>query len=189
MSGAEISEGQAEVRIDTSLVPAGIAPRDHVMILLIGGSGSERNTLGLRAMEILRRSRAGTPFHVDLHGDTPGQLPMHSAVALELLLAQSGVDGTDLPRRAADRSALWRITLASHNGVLLLNNAASTRQIQPLLPSTGQGTVIVTSSRQLPGLRPNRTIWLDSTDAKDPAINAIPQPSAGLIRPAGAIEQ
>jgi DNA-binding SARP family transcriptional activator len=97
---------------------------------------------------------------IDLHGH--GQLaPVEVAAALDALLRQLGVAGDRIPNDLDARVALWRSELAGLRVLLLLDNAATSDQVAPLLP-TGPGCLtLVTSRRRLTGLDAARPFSLD----------------------------
>ena len=73
---------------------------------------------------------------VSLHGHTPGRDPLTPHTALAVLLAAVGVDARYLPGDLAGRTALWRDRMAGQKALIVLDNAASTAQVAPLLPAS-----------------------------------------------------
>ena len=99
--------------------------------------------------------RLGAGYHcvfIDLHGHTPGQDPVPPEVALAGLLTAVGVDARYLPEDLGGRTNLWRDRMAGQQALLVLDNAASSAQIAPLLPGGDDCLVLVTSRRHLAGL-------------------------------------
>jgi hypothetical protein len=91
---------------------------------------------------------------VDLHGHTAGREPAAPADVLATLLSADGTDPRQLPAGLDARSALWRQRLAGRRLLLVLDNAASSAQVAPLLPAAPACLVLVTSRRflgDLPG--------------------------------------
>jgi hypothetical protein len=91
---------------------------------------------------------------VDLHGHTAGREPAAPADVLATLLSADGIDPRQLPAGLDARSALWRQRLAGRRLLLVLDNAASSTQVAPLLPAAPGCLVLVTSRRflgDLPG--------------------------------------
>jgi hypothetical protein len=86
---------------------------------------------------------------VDLHAHTPGQQPLDPADALAILLGADGVDPRYLPDSLDGRAAMWRDRLAGKRVLLILDNAASSGQVAPLLPGAAGCLVLVTSRRFL----------------------------------------
>lgn len=92
---------------------------------------------------------------VNLNGHTPGRSPVQPSEALASLLAATGVPtqqipvGDDVGAVTEARAALWRGQLADRKVLLILDNAASYRQLEPLLPGGSGCLVLVTSRRRL----------------------------------------
>jgi tetratricopeptide (TPR) repeat protein/transcriptional regulator with XRE-family HTH domain len=86
---------------------------------------------------------------LQLHGHTPGQHPVDPADALASLLQASGIAAQHIPDGLEPRAWLWRDRLAGRRVLLVLDNAAGTGQVAPLLPGDGGCLVLVTSRRHL----------------------------------------
>ncbi len=97
-----------------------------------------------------------------LHAHTPGHQPVDPADALASLLLTIGVPAGQIPADLEARTGLWRDRLAGRQLLLLLDDAASSEQIRPLLPGTGGSLVLVTSRRRLTALEDAQTISLDA---------------------------
>jgi hypothetical protein len=135
---------------------------------------------------------AGQIF-LPLHGHTPGQRPVDPADALASLLLSVGVPAAQIPLGLELRMALWRDKLAGKQLLLLLDDAADSQQVLPLLPGTAGSLVLVTSRRHLTSLEDASSISLDvlspseaagllaqlaarpDVDADDPAVGEITQ--------------
>jgi hypothetical protein len=98
---------------------------------------------------------------VPLHGHTPGYRPADPADALAGLLVTAGVSPARIPAGLPERVALWRDHLAGQRVLLVLDDAASSEQVEPLLPGTAGSLVLVTSRRHLTALRDAEVINLD----------------------------
>jgi DNA-binding SARP family transcriptional activator/Tfp pilus assembly protein PilF len=89
---------------------------------------------------------------VDLRGFSPEAHPVDPATAIRGFLDALGVDAEDLPATMDAQAALWR-TLANDKRLLVvLDNAAGTAQVVPLLPGGSTSTVLVNSRDHLTGL-------------------------------------
>ncbi|WP_434439983.1 BTAD domain-containing putative transcriptional regulator [Lentzea sp. E54] len=89
-------------------------------------------------------------LHVDLLGFTPSGTPVTPADALQRLLAGLGV--TNVPESVDARAALFRSTVADRRMLLVLDNAADSAQVMPLLPGTASCAVLITSRDRLHGV-------------------------------------
>ncbi|WP_410601631.1 tetratricopeptide repeat protein [Amycolatopsis sp. lyj-90] len=75
--------------------------------------------------------------------------PLSANEALGRFLRALGVPPEGLPADVEELTALFRTTTAERPLLLLLDNAASTEQVLPLLPACAESLVIVTSRRRL----------------------------------------
>lgn len=88
---------------------------------------------------------------VDLRGFSPGH-PRQAADVLADFLAALGVDRDHQPQDTDARAALYRTHTTGKRMLVVLDNAANTTQITPLLPGSETCMVLVTSRNRLPGL-------------------------------------
>ena len=144
-----------------------------VGIHAIGGmAGVGKTAFAVHAAHRLAgRFPAGQIF-LPLHGHTPGQQPVDPGDALASLLLTAGVPAAQIPAGLEARMALWRDRLAERQLLLILDDAADSEQVRPLLPGTGGSLVLVTSRRHLSALDDARTISLDTLP---------PDEAAGLL--------
>ncbi len=121
-----------------------------VAVNAIGGmAGMGKTALAVHAAHVLRGRFPDRQLFIDLHAHTPGREPVRPEDALAVLLAAAGVDIQGLPDGLDRRAAMWRDKMAGQRALLVLDNAASTRQVAPLLPGDGSCLVLVTSRRHL----------------------------------------
>ena len=104
-----------------------------------------------------------------LHGNTPGQQPVDPADALASLLLAAGVPAGQIPPGLEARMALWRERLAERQLLLILDDAADSEQVLPLLPGAGGSLVLVTSRRHLTELEDATAISLDALPPSEAA--------------------
>jgi DNA-binding SARP family transcriptional activator len=137
----------------TGAVTAG--PAGVIAIRAIGGMpGAGKTALAVRAAHLLAEEFPDRQLFVSLHGHTPGREPVSPEDALAGLLAATGVDPRFLPGDLEGRAALWRDRMAGQRVLLVLDNAASSAQVAPLLPGAGRADsggclALVTSRRHL----------------------------------------
>jgi tetratricopeptide (TPR) repeat protein len=149
--GEELSQVTAAV---TGAAGAGgvVAARTGgvVAVRAIGGMpGAGKTALAVHAAHALREEFPDRQLFIDLHAHTPGREPVRPEDALAALLAAVGVDPRFLPGDLDGRAAMWRNKMAGQRALLVLDNAAGTSQVAPLLPGSGGCLVLVTSRRHL----------------------------------------
>jgi tetratricopeptide (TPR) repeat protein/transcriptional regulator with XRE-family HTH domain len=144
-----------------------------VGIHAIGGmAGVGKTAFAVHAAhQLAPRFPAGQIF-LPLHGHTPGHQPVDPSDALASLLLTAGVSAAQIPPGLEARMALWRDRLAGKQLLLVLDDAADSEQVRPLLPGTGGSLVLVTSRRHLTALEDARAISLDTLP---------PDEAAGLL--------
>jgi len=127
------------------------------VVLLTGPAGVGKTALALHwAHANLARFPDGQLF-VDLAGHAEQTAADPSEVLLHLL--QSLHVGTDrIPGTVAARGALFRSAVAGRRMVLVLDNAADTDQVLPLLPDADTCAVVVTSRWHLTALSMYRAV-------------------------------
>jgi tetratricopeptide (TPR) repeat protein len=124
-----------------------------VVIRAIGGMpGVGKTALAVRAAQLLARSFPQRQLFLDLHGFTPGRSPLSPEDALAALLAAAGADPRYLPADLEGRAGMWRDRMSGQRALLVLDNAASSGQVAPLLPGSAGCLVLVTSRRHLADL-------------------------------------
>lgn len=142
---------------------------DRVVIATIDGTAG----IGKTALAVHWAHRASEHFpdgqlYVNLRGFGPGR-PVDPADALTRMLRSLDVPAGQIPARLEARSALLRSHLADRRMLILLDNAADSAQVRPLLPGTA-AAVVVTSRNQLRSLSTRegaRRITLDELTKPD----------------------
>jgi hypothetical protein len=119
---------------------------------ITGMPGAGKTALAVHAAHLLAAQFPDRQLFADLHGHTPGRQPVSPLDGLAGLLAAIGVDPRSVPPDVEGRSALWRDRMAGQRAVVVLDNAASSEQLVPLLPGTAGCLVLVTSRRHLADL-------------------------------------
>ncbi|WP_053738003.1 BTAD domain-containing putative transcriptional regulator [Nocardia sp. NRRL S-836] len=119
---------------------------------VVGPGGMGKTWLVLRWAHEHQREFPDGQLHVDLRGFSPEETPMPSAVAVRGFLDALGVSSEGRPTDPHAQAALLRSTLADKRMLLVLDNAADSEHVTPLLPGGTTCAVLVTSRRHLPGL-------------------------------------
>ena len=178
------------------LLRAGREAGDHPVIQVIDGmAGSGKTTLAVHVAHQLAGPYPDAQLFIDLQGHGESS-PVEPAAALVTLLRQAGVSGDRIPVDVDDRVALWRTELARHRAVVVLDNAASTDQVTPLLPTRGTSMVLVTSRRRLaalegghpeslPELSPEEAIELLANTVGPERVRAEPQAAGQVVARCG----
>jgi tetratricopeptide (TPR) repeat protein len=162
-----------------------------VAIHAIGGMpGIGKTALAVHAAHRLRHRFPDRQLFIDLHAHTPGLEPLAPAAVLAGLLTATGVEARDLPGDLEARAGLWRDRMAGQRALLVLDNAASSAQVTPLLPGGGDCLVLITSRRHLgdlPGAAlPLLLPILPPGTAQEMFLRLAPRAAAG---PAGAVTE
>jgi hypothetical protein len=116
-----------------------------------GGAGVGKTALAVHWGHRARDAFPGGQLYANLRGYDPGE-PVSPASALAGFLRALGVPDHDIPAGTDQRSARFRALRDWRRALVVLDNAASAEQVQPLLPGTPSCVVVVTSRDSLTGL-------------------------------------
>lgn len=141
-----------------------------VIISAIDGMpGIGKTTLAVRVGQLTRSRFPHGQLFVDLHGHTPGRRPLAPDAALDVLLRGVGVPPEQIPVGLDHRADLWRSMMADRRMLVVLDNAADTAQVRPLLPASPRVRVLVTSRRRLTMLEGASSFSIDVMPPDDAA--------------------
>lgn len=121
------------------------------IIAVCGTAGVGKTALAIHWAHRHRGRFPDGELFLDLRGYDPGSA-LSPGDALARMLAALGLPGPLVPAGLEERSAALRDLVADRRMLMLLDNAADTAQVRPLLPGTGSCQVIVTSRDSLAGL-------------------------------------
>jgi hypothetical protein len=142
----------------------------HRVVVVDGMVGVGKTALVVHAAHRLAADHPEGLLFVDLHGSDPGVTPpLPAAEALASLLRSLDVPPEVVPEGTGARAALWRSTVAGRRVVVVLDDAHSAEQVEPLLPGAGASRVLVTSRRRLPRLGQAYPLSLDVLPSADAA--------------------
>nr|WP_212991647.1 BTAD domain-containing putative transcriptional regulator [Actinoplanes auranticolor] len=171
-------------------------PADPQVRVLDGMAGSGKTTLAVHLAGLVRERFPDARLFIDLHGHSESA-PVEPAAALITLLRQLGIPAERIPDDPDERMQLWHTELARRRALVVLDNAASTAQVTPLLPTSGRVLVLVTSRRRLVGLdavRPESLSVLSEREAvallariAGDRVDAEPAAAAEVVRRCGCL--
>lgn len=131
-------------------------------VAIDGPPGAGKTALALRVAHAVVDDYSDGQLYVDLRGYSPDGRPRLVDEVLEEFLTALGVQTDVIPAGPERRAALYRSVLADRKVLVVLDNAADSHQLQPLLPASSGCGVLVTSRKRLGGLamRSDRRITL-----------------------------
>ncbi|GIF62190.1 SARP family transcriptional regulator [Asanoa ishikariensis] len=121
---------------------------ESLVWMIDGMPGIGKTTLAVHAARLVKDRYPDAQLFIDLQGHAEASA-RKTSVVLRMLLGQLGFPTAALPPGAEGRAALWRDELSRRRCVVVLDNAASSEQIETLLPDAPGSLVIVTSRRRL----------------------------------------
>ncbi|WP_188192164.1 ATP-binding protein [Nonomuraea sp. SYSU D8015] len=144
------------------------APTDAPITLLITGSaGVGKSALSLAWAHMIRRHFPDGQLYAELHGYSD-VAPVSPREVLGDFLRALGIPAELIPGDLAQRAALYRTVTQDQRLLVLLDDAMSAAQVQPLLPASPASITLVTSRHRLASLlmRGARSVYVDRFDAE-----------------------
>lgn len=127
--------------------------RTAVVYVIDGTAGIGKTTLAVHWAHHARGQFPDGQLYINLRGFDPGGTPLAAADALQVLLEGLGVAPDHVPVTTDGRAALYRSMLHDRQMLIVLDNAAETSQVEPLLPGAASCVAVVTSRNRLDGLQ------------------------------------
>lgn len=129
-----------------------LTPGSAVVAAVDGMAGVGKTALTLYAAHQVSSRFPDGQLFVDLRGHTEGLEPTAPETALENLLYSFGVPPEQIPFSVDERASLYRDRIVGTRTLIVLDNAANSAQVKPLIPSAAGCLVLVTSRTHLTGL-------------------------------------
>ncbi|MCX4471657.1 NB-ARC domain-containing protein [Micromonospora sp. NBC_01655] len=124
-----------------------------------GMGGVGKTTLAVHVAHRLAAAYPDGRLYVNLRGAEAS--PLRSGDVLARFLRALGVPSQVIPADETERAELYRTRLADRRVLLVLDNAATEKQVRPLLPGTATCAVLLTSRIRLTGIEGARRVDLD----------------------------
>ncbi|MFC6081202.1 AfsR/SARP family transcriptional regulator [Sphaerisporangium aureirubrum] len=133
--------------------------------VVAGQGGSGKSTLAARVCRQLAASFPDGQLYAELRGTS--EAPADPAEVLGRLLKALGMDTARLPVSLEERTERYRSILEGRRVLVLLDDAASASQLQPLLPGSPACAVLITARDRLGDLAGAGHLDLDVLDLEE----------------------
>ncbi|WP_411140219.1 tetratricopeptide repeat protein [Streptomyces sp. x-80] len=117
-----------------------------------GPAGAGKSALAVHWAHTIADQFPGGVLFVDLQGYTPDGHPVGAARALERFLLSAGLAAETIPPDVSERAARFRTLASGRPTLIILDNAADSQHVKPLLVSAPGSVTVITSRRRLTGL-------------------------------------
>jgi hypothetical protein len=147
---ADFTGREEEVRHLAQRVAASDAA--PVVLAVDGMGGVGKTALVIRLAHILGERYPDGQLFIDLQAHATGRRPVKPAEALHRLLTMLDATPAERPRRPEAWAEVWRAELRHRRLLVVLDDAAGSDQVEPLLPGRSDSLVLITSRKRLAGL-------------------------------------
>lgn len=126
--------------------------RSGILGVIEGSPGVGKTALAVRwAHSVADQFAQGILYH-NLGGYSRLSEPILPAKVLGHFLEALGVPAESQPLATEQRGAMFRSLISGTQVLIVLDNAADSHQVAPILPGTGSSAVVITSRRRMTGL-------------------------------------
>lgn len=137
--------------IDSLLSPADGSLPESAVCVVTGTPGVGKTSLAIHWAHRVRERFSDGQLYINLRG-YDWELPLDAHRVLGGFLIALGVAPGAVPVELEERSSLYRSLLSGRQVLVVLDNAATSAQVIPLLPGAGRSKVLVTTRGLLGGL-------------------------------------
>ena len=152
---------------------ASIEVRGVTISGLQGMGGIGKTALALKLVKLVKPRYPHAQFFLDLKGASKKPLTIAEALAH---VVRAYHPAAKLPDSESELRGLYLSVLEGQRALLLMDNAASAEQVEPLIPPVG--CLLLVTSRQhftVPGLAAKNLDTLSATDARDLLLTIAPR--------------
>jgi tetratricopeptide (TPR) repeat protein/transcriptional regulator with XRE-family HTH domain len=140
-----------------------------VISAIDGMAGVGKTAFAIHAAHRLAPEYPDGQIFLDLRAHAAGLRPVDPFDALGTLLLTVGVAAQAVPNDLDARVALWRDHVSARRMLIVLDDAAGSEQVRPLLPGVPGCLVLITSRRRLSALEDVRPLALGTLPQADAA--------------------
>ena len=126
--------------------------RSRSVVVVTGTAGAGKTSLALRWAHQNKQRFPDGVLYVNLRGYDSSGPPRETSDVLPRFLRDLGVRAADVPVSVDEQIRLYRSVVSRRRMLIVLDNAATVRHVQPLLPNTSLCLAVVTSRAPLAGL-------------------------------------
>ncbi|MCE0537668.1 NB-ARC domain-containing protein [Kineosporia rhizophila] len=156
---------QCEVRQIAELLTTGAGSGRSGIAMITGMPGVGKSALAVQAAHRCRDDFPDGQLYADLR--EANGTPADSVLVLGSFLRSLGMPESDVPQDRAQRIRCYRSLLADRRVLVVLDNAASDRQVRCLLPSGPECGVLITSRSPLTTLEGTQLVDLEPFDVSE----------------------
>jgi tetratricopeptide (TPR) repeat protein/transcriptional regulator with XRE-family HTH domain len=122
------------------------------IVCIDGPPGVGKTAVALRHAHDIADRYSGGVLYANLRGYGASAGPSNPGEVLDVFLRSLGADPDRIPADSEERAGMFRSLVHGRSILVVLDNAASSQQVRPLLPGSSDCAVLVTSRQRLTGL-------------------------------------